>query len=390
MKMKNIQRLLIITNILFLGVILILLDRGDYPSRIIAKIKWIYNKTEIHPEASYCLNAPDTVVFEDLNYRWIKVNCEAEFAPRDGAGALVYNDSMWLIGGWNHSDKRDFPLICNNEVWNSKDGKTWNLIKKNTFKDKSFKSKKDWEGRHTAGYAVFNNKMWIIGGDANQGHYQYDIWNSENGRTWNLITDSVPWGPRVLHYTVVFKDKIWIMGGQTLPQFADAEEKFYSDIWNSEDGINWTKTSTNGCRWLPRGMIGGSAVFKNRIWILGGATYDTPNNSVRKLYNDIWSSEDGINWSCHTQSANWDIRCYQDVAVWNNKLWVLEGSSSGQVKGIINRNDVWYSEDGENWIELPDTPWKPRHASSVFVYDECLWVVAGNNMESDVWKLCKN
>ncbi|MDE2830516.1 MAG: hypothetical protein OXN20_10395 [Gemmatimonadota bacterium] len=40
-----------------------------------------------------------------------------------------------------------------------------------------------------------------------------------------------------------------------------------------------------------------------------------------------------------------------------------------------------------NWTELPDTPWAPRHAASVFVYDGSLWMVAGNNMEPDVWRL---
>ena len=37
-----------------------------------------------------------------------------------------------------------------------------------------------------------------------------------------------------------------------------------------------------------------------------------------------------------------------------------------------NRNDVWHSADGVKWQELPDTPWKPRHAASVFVYDDSL------------------
>jgi hypothetical protein len=62
-------------------------------------------------------------------------------------------------------------------------------------------------------------------------------------------------------------------------------------------------------------------------------------------------------------------------------MWVMEGWNKK------NRNDVWYSADGVNWYELPDTPWKPRHAASVFVFDNALWMVAGNNMESDVWKL---
>ncbi|HET6454466.1 MAG TPA: hypothetical protein VFI02_08690 [Armatimonadota bacterium] len=79
--------------------------------------------------------------------------------------------------------------------------------------------------------------------------------------------------------------------------------------------------------------------------------------------------------------TGWESRQYHDVAVFDRKLWVLEGYAGA------NRNDVWYSSDGSDWQELPNTPWKPRHAASVFVYDNALWVVAGNNMESDVWKL---
>ena len=47
-------------------------------------------------------------------YEWIHVTDEAAYAPRDGAGALVFKNRMWLIGGWNPSDKENFPRICNN------------------------------------------------------------------------------------------------------------------------------------------------------------------------------------------------------------------------------------------------------------------------------------
>src|SRR5439155_559663 len=60
---------------------------------------------------------------EVKDYRWIKITDKAGFAPRDGAGALVYQGKMWLLGGWNPGDKKFFPRICNNEVWNSIDGK---------------------------------------------------------------------------------------------------------------------------------------------------------------------------------------------------------------------------------------------------------------------------
>ena len=168
-----------------------------------------------------------------------------------------------------------------------------------------------------------------------------------------------------------------------MPAFADSGEVFYRDIWRTTDGRNWEEIKPKEPYWSARGMIGGSAIFRNRIWILGGGTYDTPSTPSRNFYNDVWSSANGVHWTQHVENAPWHPRQYHDVAVFDNRLWVLEGYH----KDGGNRKDVWYSSDGVNWYELPDTPWKPRHAASVFVHAGYLWMVAGNNMESDVWRL---
>jgi hypothetical protein len=316
-------------------------------------------------------------------YRWTQVTAAAPYAPRDGAGALVFNNRMWLLGGWNPGDKRHFPRICNNEVWSSTDGAEWTLEKPNTFLDRSFDSTADWEGRHTAGYVVFNDKMWIVGGDVNQGHYHFDVWNSADGKKWNLVNKDhpVPWGPRALHYTVAFRDKIWVIGGQTIPNIAKADEAIYRDVWTTANGTAWEQVQPVEPYWSPRGMIGGNVVFKDRIWILGGGTYDTPKYPERNYYNDVWSSADGVHWERHTAAAPWAPRQYHDVAVFDGRMWVLEGYAKA------NRKDVWHSADGVTWHEVQNTPWKPRHAASVFVFNDALWMVAGNNMEKDVWKL---
>ena len=308
-------------------------------------------------------------------YEWCCVTENAAFAARDGAGALVFQDKMWLLGGWNPGDKVHFPLICNSEIWSSVDGASWTLENPQA----------PWEGRHTAGYVVHNGRMWIVGGDCNQGHYQNDVWSSADGIHWELANDHVLWAPRVLHYTLAFDGRIWVMGGQTIPNFADADEVFHNDVWSSDDGVNWTQI-TESAPWVPRGMIGGAAVHDNRMWILGGGTYDTPATPMRNFYNDVWSSDDGINWEQHTAHAPWTPRQYHEVAAFDDHLWVLEGyaAESG------NRRDVWYSPDGVNWTELPDTPWATRHAGSVFVYDGSLWMVAGNNMEPDAWRLSRS
>jgi len=326
-------------------------------------------------------------------YRWTQITGNAAFAPRDGAGALVYKNRMWLLGGWNPHDKVNFPRICNNEVWSSIDGKNWDLVKPNTFTEGLFDRQKDWEGRHTAGYAVFEDRMWIIGGDINQGHHQNDVWSSTNGRNWECFTDQVPWAPRILHYTLAFKDRLWVMGGQsTAGNFADhpVATCFYDDVWSSTDGRNWEQMEVRRPSWPARGMIGGSTVFKDRMWIIGGGTYDTPDVPLRRFFNDVWSSSDGVHWERHAEYAPWNPRQYHDVAVFDDRLWVMEGcfwDVNQPLRESPNRKDVWLSEDGVHWHEVPDTPWKPRHAASVFVFKRGLWMVAGNNMESDVWKL---
>lgn len=322
---------------------------------------------------------------DSCDYQWVNVTMNAAFAPRDGAGALVFRGEMWLLGGWNPSDKENFPKICTNDVWRSRDGVEWTLVKPNTYGTKDFDPDRDWEGRHTAGYVVHDDRMWIVGGDPIQAHYQNDVWSSVDGKTWQRASlgGDVPWGPRVLHYTASFKGRIWVMGGQTLPQFAPEEERFYRDIWSSPDGARWTRMKPREPFWPQRGMIGGSAVFQDRIWILGGGTYDTPQIPKRKYFNDVWSSSDGVNWQRHLEHAPWAPRLYHDVIVFDDNLWVLEGADQK------NRNDVWYSPDGTHWREVPDTPWKPRHAASLFNHDNALWVVAGNNMEHDVWKLTR-
>lgn len=321
-------------------------------------------------------------------YRWVKVMDPAPFAPRDGAGLLAYDGALWLLGGWNKRERHRalFPRTCSNDVWRSTDGRQWELVKPNSFVDESFDPAADWEGRHTAGYVVFDGRMWILGGDCNQRHYQPDVWNSVDGLHWTRVCHgaALPWGERALHHTLVFDGHIWVMGGQAMLAFVPGAEAYYQDLWRSRDGRTWEQVQPATLHWSPRGMIGHHAVLHDRMWILGGGTYDTPSRPTRLFFNDVWSSADGVTWTCHLQHAPWAPRQYHEIAAWDDRLWVLEGWD-----GRGNRKDVWHSPDGVCWEELPDTPWSPRHAASVCVFDDALWVIAGNNMESDVWKLVR-
>jgi hypothetical protein len=113
----------------------------------------------------------------------------------------------------------------------------------------------------------------------------------------------------------------------------------------------------------------GALCFDGRMWLLGGWNPGDKVHFPTTCNSEVWSSVDGKNWTFHG----------------DGRVWVLEGWHELGT----NRNDVWHSADGVDWEELADTPWAPRHAASVFVFDDALWMVAGNNMESDVWKLTR-
>lgn len=301
-------------------------------------------------------------------YRWALVSDRAPFAPRDGAGALTLGGRMWLLGGWN--PRGETPCACNSEVWCSRDGVRWRCAT----------AEAPWEGRHAAGWVVHEERLWVIGGDANQGYHQRDIWSSRDGVSWDRVLPEAPWGPRCFQHTYSFEGRLWVMGGQTMPEYAAVPEIFYDDIWCSEEGRQWTRLVEHA-PWPPRGNSSVPIVFDDRLWIIGGGTYNTPQHPDRRVYNDVWHSADGVTWERAVEHAPWAPREFHDVAAWDGRLWVL-GGWSGE-----SRSDVWHSADGVHWEELPGTPWAPRHGAGVFVHREALWVVAGSHLEADVWRL---
>ena len=286
-----------------------------------------------------------------------------QFRPRDGAGLVASNGRFWLLGGWNPAD----TPITNSQVWSSLDGINWSFI-----------GNAAWEGRHDAGYATLNNRLWVVGGDRNRGHYQNDVWSSADGVDWTLATNSVPWANRASHYVLSFANRLWLMGGMQIFE-SGPPYVAYNDVYSSADGVNWELVSPSA-GWSPRGLIMGGVVFDGAMWVIGGGTYD-----IRTYTNDVWKSVDGVNWVQVTPAAAWAPRQYHNIAAFAGKLWVLGGATDG----TGGSNDVWYSSDGALWTELPGTPWINRHAASACATDSMLLVTCGSdqNVYNDVWAL---
>lgn len=299
-------------------------------------------------------------------YRWTKLTEDLPFGPRDGTGGVVYHGRMYAIGGWNPIL---YPVaLTTNDVWSSADGLTWIQEKANTFTNPAtFDPALDWEGRHFGGYVVHDDKMFIVGGDPLQGDYQNDIWSSTNGKTWTRVTGT--WGinpTRTFSYVAEYQNKIWLLGGQSFSGFGlgNVAPAAHSDVWNTLDGLSWTKVAPTTQVWSGRGIIGNQATLNGRLWMVAGGLYDDALFPKGRTYVDTWSTADGASWVKEAEDPPFAARYYHSLATFDGRMWVMGGFND-----YGNLADNWYTADGSNWYPSTDPNMVPRHAGTVWVKD---------------------
>ena len=231
---------------------------------------------------------------------------------------------------------------------------------------------------HTA--VVFDNKMWVMGGSStfNFGTPKNDVWYSDDGITWTQATASAGWSARSNHTSVVFDDKIWVIGGRTGTTTPWTTSQ--NDVWYSDDGITWTE-ATASAGWTTR-MGHASVVFDNKMWITGGIrTAPRPTE-----LQDAWSSTDGITWTRATATVFPGTRYYHASVAFDNKIWVFGGYEQSPSRDW--RNDVRRSTDGTTWTEATGAAtWLKRQGLAGTVHDGKMWISGGNgsNFQSDIW-----
>lgn len=226
---------------------------------------------------------------------------------------------------------------------------------------------------------TWNGKLWLVGGYTKDGD-KSDVWWSNDGAQWTLATANAGFSPRTGHQLVVYNNQLWVIGGAV-------GKEYKNDVWSSRDGTHWVLQTANAA-FAPRTSYQAVA-YKNKLWVIGGRLGDIKysNGQLTGLSNDVWSSLDGINWTQQTASAEFLPRMGHQVAVFNNKLWLVGGFN------LSDYGDVWSSRDGSHWLqETAKAAFGFRNFSSLAVYNNQLWVIAGHTIDSagnryanDIW-----
>ena len=194
--------------------------------------------------------APRAAGTPSPSYHWVCVTPSAPFAPRD-AGRWSTAGALWLLGGWNPHDKVHFPKSApttSGAPPTARPGPSSNPIPSaRTSSTPTPTGKAAIPLRRVSGQNVDSRRRPAPGALPVRclefrGRSHLEPREPGPGR---------PLGaPRPPSHRGIQRPDL-VMGGQTTPQFAPAEERFWDDIWSTDDGIHWTKPPPAGRNGVP-------------------------------------------------------------------------------------------------------------------------------------------
>ncbi len=257
--------------------------------------------------------------------------------------------------------------LVNNIVTGDPDPSTWHEIIADTDD-----SPAHWEGRSTHGSLVFQDKMWLIGGRTASENHIAEVWSSTDGYNWTEVNPSAAFGARKEFVSMVHDGKMWVLGGEIEGNL------LANDVWYSSDGATWHE-ATPAASWHVRDYFGGvafasGATGSDEMWVLGHYTGDA--RGIPGVEDHHYST-DGSTWSSVSVSGLPPSSFFPAIT-FNNVILIVGGYFYTN-SAWSESNTIYSSTDGVNWAELSvsGSIWDARRLHTTLVYDDKLWILAG-------------
>ena len=211
-------------------------------------------------------------------------------------------------------------LHLTSRITRTRDFRTWDVVAPNS----------NLPARVFYGAVTFKGKVWLMGGYDGRTYY-HDVWSSPDAVHWTRETADAGWSARNVDLAVVFKDRIWIIGGGVIDGERDPNPDAKRETWSSSDGVHWEKSPNRA------GQVWGGTpvVYDDQLWLVGANRNSTfaPATLV---------TSDGTTW--REERAPWSPRGAPAVWVFRDTLFMSGGKYSVEERGeqrFIYRNDVW-------------------------------------------------
>lgn len=183
---------------------------------------------------------------------------------------------------------------------------------------------------------------------------------------WRQVPHLGAWQPRDGAGLLQLNGALYLLGGWL-------HGPVTNEVWRTQDLVHWE--FLGHAPW-PARHAAGWLVHDNRLWVIGG-----------DLYDDVWSSPDGLLWTQEAASAPFGRRYAPNAASIGGQIVVYAGQDWLPVDWCHERPDctarglrsVWTSRDGRQWEQAThQAPWEGRalvHGSAV--HDGRIWMIGG-------------
>lgn len=280
----------------------------------------------------------------------------------EGAQAVDFNKRMYFVGGFNGT-------IYSGATIYSPNGQE-------VFIANAHNAATSLSGRAFHRMVIHDNRLFVTGG--------YDGTNALNdcwmydGSQWTRVATNIG-GARYAHLMWAYDNRLFIAGGTN-------GTNTLSDIWCSFDGTNWTRIVA-AHPLLSRSFSAG-CVYDNKMWFTGG--FDG-TAAIR----DVYSSVDGRNWTRHAAPPDFPACCSHTLTSFNNKMVLITGGTgitTRSTTGIFNPSQLWYSENGTEWVRGADDLEFSRANAAAFAYTEQQRLIvtcgidSGSTRYADIWQ----
>jgi hypothetical protein len=188
-------------------------------------------------------NADVLSVQSSLNgLNWETNNAAPPYPARSDHGMVSFLNKLVVFGG--RGSQSDL-----NDVWSSRDGGL-------TWIEELPVDGNIWSARDGMVYLVFKNRLYVIAGGSTN-----DVWYTEDLRHWVQVTASAEFSARTYADGCVFDNRMWVFGGDvagmTLP----------TEIWSSLNGEKWERGLDFPVNEVSDTLIIG---VDNRLFVYGG------------------------------------------------------------------------------------------------------------------------
>lgn len=316
---------------------------------------------------------------------------DAPWSKRSDTCGGVMNGTIVIAGGHANSQ-------YTNDVWRSDDsGLSWQQVLKNApWAPRSY---------HSC-VVLPRNRMLLVAGHAGNEWFSDVWISGEDldVSSWTQVSARAPWSKRAagtLQYQAATGRLFYMGGSDGLLPPAGFHTKLFNDVWvSADDGATWKCVLQNAAWQAREGFTGQSSgndvvVAGASLSIIGGEKGYLPWG----FFSDIWTSEDGAEWTLQRKAAEW-------AGFSGGSIWNLKGRSGHIVAsqrhddasttlwlsgGYLGRSDVWCrnvrnaSDLGGPWTLVAKTsPWHGRFDHMMQVVGDQLIIYSGENSAAGI------